>query len=227
MIELLGINKYYADGADQKHILKHVDLTVSEGDIISVCGTSGCGKTTLLNILGLLDTFDSGCYTFDDRNVTDLKETETTAFRNSNIGFVFQDFMLIQKETVFFNVALPLYFSKKPPTDIPMRVRDALDDVGILDLQHKKVATLSGGQKQRVAIARAIVNRPKLILADEPTGALDRNSTRQMLELFARLNQQDNIAFVIVTHDPIVADFCRIHYEMSDGHLYPRPETTM
>ena len=227
MIELLGINKYYADGADQKHILKNINLTVSEGDFISVCGTSGCGKTTLLNILGLLDSFDSGCYTFDDRNVAELKETETTAFRNSNIGFVFQDFMLIQKETVFFNVALPLYFSKKPPANIPMRVRDVLDDVGILELQHKKVATLSGGQKQRVAIARAIVNKPKLILADEPTGALDRSTTKQMLELFSRLNQQDNIAFVIVTHDPTVADFCHIHYEMSDGYLRQRFEITM
>ena len=222
MIELLAINKTYTDGTNRKHILKNIDLTVSEGDFISVCGTSGCGKTTLLNILGLLDSFDSGCYTFDDRNVADLKEAEATAFRNQNIGFVFQDFMLIQKETVFFNVALPLYFSKKAPADISMRVRDALYDVGILDLQHQKVANLSGGQKQRVAIARAIVNRPRLILADEPTGALDKASTAQMLELFARLNRQDNIAFVIVTHDPTVADFCRIHYEMSDGYLCRR-----
>ena len=222
MIDLNGIHKFYADGAEQKHVLKHINMTISDGDFISVCGTSGCGKTTLLNILGLLDTFDSGTYTFDGQNMTDLKENEMTVFRNSHIGFVFQDFMLIQKETVFFNVALPLYFSKKAPEDLAMRVRDALDDVGLLDIQHKKVSTLSGGQKQRVAIARAIVNKPKLILADEPTGALDAKSTEQMLRLFEDLNERDHTAFVIVTHDSTVADFCKIHYEMVDGSLYLR-----
>lgn len=219
MIELSGIDKFYTDGTEQKHVLKQIEMSISEGDFISVCGTSGCGKTTLLNVLGLLDTFDAGGYTFDGRNMADLKEREMTVFRNSHIGFVFQDFMLIQKETVFFNVALPLYFSKKVPEDIAMRVRDALDDVGLLDMQHKKVSALSGGQKQRVAIARAIVNKPRLILADEPTGALDAKSTEQMLRLFERLNERDHTAFVIVTHDPAVAEFCKIHYEMIDGKL--------
>ena len=223
MIELSGIDKFYADGAEQKHVLKNICMTVSEGDFISVCGTSGCGKTTLLNILGLLDTFDSGEYIFDGQSMADLKEKEMTVFRNSHIGFVFQDFMLIQKETVFFNVALPLYFSKKAPEDLAMRVRDALEDVGLEDLQYKKVSTLSGGQKQRVAIARAIVNQPRLILADEPTGALDAKSTEQMLRLFERLNQRDRTAFVIVTHDPAVADFCKIHYDIIDGQLCLRP----
>lgn len=220
MIELNGIHKFYTDGSEEKHILKDICLKIEEGDFISVCGTSGCGKTTLLNILGLLDAFQEGCYTFDGRDVTDMKESEATPFRNANIGFVFQDFMLIQKETVFFNVALPLYFSKCPPDDIGMRVRDALEEVGMLDLQNKLVSVLSGGQKQRVAIARAIVNKPRLILADEPTGALDSRSTEQMLQLFAQLNERDHIAFVIVTHDPLVAAFCRTHYEMMDGSLY-------
>lgn len=221
MIDLIGINKYYADGDEQKHVLKNVNLHISEGDFISIRGTSGCGKTTLLNILGLLDTFDSGNYMFDEQNVEDYKESSITLLRNSNIGFVFQDYMLIQKETVFFNVALPLFFGKKIPDNLGIRVRDALDDVGILDLINKKVASLSGGQKQRVAIARAIVNQPRLILADEPTGALDTKSTEQMLQLFERLNQQDHIAFVVVTHDPIVAEACPIQYKMTDGRLYP------
>ncbi len=220
MIVLNGINKYYQDGLDQKHILKDVAFQIKEGDFVSICGTSGCGKTTFLNILGLLDTYDSGYYTFDDRDVTEIKTRKLVAFRNKNIGFVFQDFMLIQKETVYFNVALPLLFSEKTPDDIGLRVRDALEDVGMLDMQHKQVSLLSGGQKQRVAIARAIVNRPKLILADEPTGSLDNKSTKQMLQLFMRLNEKDKIAFVIVTHDPVVADFCSIHYEMADGVLY-------
>lgn len=220
MIDISNINKYYTDGTSKRHVLKDITLHISEGDFISVCGTSGCGKTTLLNMIGLLDNFDSGYYSFEGNDMSDMTDKSITLFRNSNLGFVFQDFMLIQKETVFFNVALPLYFSKKNISNIKSIVYNALKDVGIVDLMNKQVSLLSGGQKQRVAIARAIVNRPKIVLADEPTGALDFRTTQQMLNLFKRLNNEEGIAFLIVTHDDMVADFCSVHYEMVDGKLY-------
>jgi putative ABC transport system ATP-binding protein len=199
--------------------LDHVHLQVEKGELVAILGTSGAGKTTLLNVIACLDRFDSGSYDFDGTEIRDLNDKKLSDFRNEKVGIVMQDFTLIEEYTVLQNVLTPLFFSKvKGSKQRKSLAEKTLSAVGILGLAKQDVKTLSGGQKQRTAIARAIVNNPQLILADEPTGALDSKTSLEIIELFKSLNQVGR-TIVIVTHDPLVAQSCPRILNMEDGVL--------
>lgn len=218
LITVSALNKYYTVGDSQLHALKDITLDISQGEFIAIQGKSGSGKSTLLNILGCLDNFHDGEYTFLGENVSGLKDAKTARLRNEHIGFVLQDFSLINNKSVLFNVMLPLYFGKTPYGKMKGKALDALEKVGLSDQAHKKANQLSGGQRQRVAIARAIVTQPELILADEPTGALDSETSGDIMRLFQSMNDR-GITILVVTHDDTVADYCRRKITIKDGAI--------
>ena len=218
MIKLQHICKLYTMGSYEFRALNQVDLKISQGEFISICGASGSGKTTLLNIMGLVDSFEEGSYYFKGIDTSKLDDSQKAAIRNREIGFVLQDFALINSQTVLYNVMLPLLFSKCPYMKMKRRALEALELVGIKDQAEKRANQLSGGQRQRVAIARAIVNSPSIILADEPTGQLDTETGKQIMELLANLNQK-GISVVVVTHDREIAKMTSRIIEMSDGEI--------
>lgn len=220
MIELSGINKYYKYNKRKNyHALKDINLKIEDGEFVAIIGRSGAGKTTLLNIIGLLDNYDSGKYLIDGQNTQGMNDTKLSKLRNEKIGFVLQDYALIENKSVMSNVMLPLFFNKKYSFSEMQNVsKKVLEKLGIQDQSHKKVNQLSGGQKQRVAIARAIVNDPSFILADEPTGALDTKTSTEIMELFKSLNAEGKTV-IIITHDPTVAEACKRKIEISDGKL--------
>lgn len=218
MIEMTSLNKYYAYGGGKFHALKNINLTVQEGESVAIQGKSGAGKSTLLHILGCLDSFDSGSYKLDGTEIKSLGDGKASRLRNEKIGFVLQDFSLINHKSVLFNVTLPLYFGKVSSREMKKRAEEALSLVGIPEQIHKKVSQLSGGQRQRVAIARAIISRPSLLLADEPTGALDSETSKQIMELLKSMNRQ-GITMIVVTHDDAVAAYCNRRVLMQDGNL--------
>ena len=222
MIKLDKINKIYKVGGEDFYALKNIDLEISSGDFIAICGASGSGKTTLLNIIGCLDDASSGTYFFEKDGVSfdviGLSNAEKATMRNERIGFVLQDFALINTQSVIYNVELPLLYSKVPYARIKDMALEALGKVGLKDHAKKNANQLSGGQRQRVAIARALVNNPSIILADEPTGQLDSATGLQIIGLLKDLNKQ-GVTVVVVTHDKNVAEMAdRIIY-MSDGEL--------
>ena len=220
MIELSGINKYYKYNKKKNyHALRDIDLKIEDGEFVAIIGRSGAGKTTLLNIIGLLDNYDSGKYLIDGQNTQGMNDTKLSKLRNEKIGFVLQDYALIENKSVMINVMLPLFFNKKYNFSKMQQVSiKVLEKLGIQDQSHKKVNQLSGGQKQRVAIARAIVNDPSFILADEPTGALDTKTSAEIMELFKSLNAEGKTV-IIITHDPTVAEGCKRQIEISDGKI--------
>ena len=219
MIELNRLNKYYKVGKQKFHALKDIDLTVGDGEMVAVIGKSGAGKTTLLNILGLVDTWDSGSYTLDGTDVKSLSDRRLAKMRNEKIGFVLQDFALIEDQTVLFNVSLPLLLGNKVRfVDVKPKAISALEKVGLLDQRNKKVGQLSGGQKQRVAIARAMINEPSLILADEPTGALDTGTGLEVMELLRQRNESGTTV-IIITHDEAISKSCGRIVRIGDGML--------
>ncbi len=199
--------------------LDNVDLSVEEGEMLAITGASGSGKTTLLNIAGLLDRQDSGELELFGKTVDFSKDSANARIRNKRIGFVFQDYSLMAGENAVFNVMLPLYFSKIPLRKMKKAALAALDKVGFPRSHLKnKVKFLSGGQKQRVAIARALVNDPDLILADEPTGALDSESSKMVMDILKQLNR-DGRTVIVITHDPLVAGECAREVRLSDGRV--------
>lgn len=220
MIELSGINKYYKYNKKKNyHALKDIDLKIEDGEFVAIIGRSGAGKTTLLNIIGLLDNYDSGKYLIDGQNTQGMNDTKLSKLRNKKIGFVLQDYALIENKSVMINVMLPLFFNKKYSFSEMQKVSiKVLEKLEIEDQSQKKVNQLSGGQKQRVAIARAIVNDPSFILADEPTGALDTKTSAEIMDLFKSLNAEGKTV-IIITHDPTVAEACKRKIEISDGKL--------
>jgi len=218
LIELKKVDKIYQSGTVSFQALKEVDLSVKEGEIIAVCGRSGAGKSTLLHIMGCIDTFDNGTYLLDGKNVGNLRDRELSKIRNRMMGFVMQDFALVPKFSVFENIAIPLYLGNMGMRKIQNAVKTAAAEVGLLELLDKKANQLSGGQKQRVAIARAIVNSPKIILADEPTGALDVSTAREIISLLKEQNEK-GITVIIVTHDSLVAAACQRVIEIGDGRI--------
>ncbi len=218
MIELSNVSKIYKIGINNFYALNNLSLKINDGDFVAVTGASGSGKTTLLNIIGCLDTMSEGEYLLDRNDVTKMSDERKAKLRNGKIGFVLQDFALIGKQTVKYNVMLPLLFSKVPNKELSDRTDMALEKVGIANQIFKKANQLSGGQKQRVAIARAIVNSPSIILADEPTGQLDSKTGIQIMEVLKSLND-DGITVIIVTHDANVASYAKRQIVLSDGKI--------
>ena len=204
MIKLENIHKSYMTGANQLHVLNGIDITIEQGEMVAVMGSSGSGKSTLLNIMGLLDSYDSGMYQFDGKVLANMNETRAARFRNQNIGFVFQSFHLIPFKTALENVALPLYYRKVNRKKRNRLALEMLDQFDIADWADHLPAELSGGQKQRTAIARAMIAGPSLLLADEPTGALDSATSLDVMEVFKKVNAMDT-TIVVITHEKDIA----------------------
>lgn len=221
IIKINSLCKSYKNGDNAKlEVLQDLNMTVESGEITAIIGKSGSGKSTLLNILGCVDSFDSGEYLFCGKNISDLNDRKMSKLRGSDICFVFQDYALIEEETVLQNVMTPLYFDNSVKIgNMKKMAMNALKIVGIEELAGKKANFLSGGQKQRVAIARAIVNSPKLLLADEPTGSLDTETAGEIMQLFHKLNDS-GMTIIIVTHDMDVANECNKIFKIENGKLF-------
>jgi putative ABC transport system ATP-binding protein len=223
LISINQVNKFFKMGDEEIHALDAVTTQIEEGELTAIIGTSGSGKSTLMNIIGLLDLPSSGTYFLDDINTTSMSDDELSHYRNQKIGFVFQSFHLLPKATALKNVEMPMlyaaaYNSELTDTTIRKMAVDALEQVGLTSRMNHRPNELSGGQRQRVAIARALVNKPKILLADEPTGALDSKTSDEILNLFEELNKK-GVTVIIVTHEPNVAKRCRRILVMSDGKL--------
>jgi putative ABC transport system ATP-binding protein len=216
VLRLDKVNKYYRVGTHSLHALRDVDFEVNDGEFVAIMGASGSGKSTLLNILGILDDYDAGAYWLGDTLIRDLSEKKAANYRNRFIGFVFQSFNLLPFKTALENVALPLYYQGITRRKRNQIAAQYLERVGLRDWADHTPAEMSGGQKQRVAIARALIGKPRLILADEPTGALDSETSRQIMDLLQEINQ-GGITILVVTHDPEVAARTRRTIRLKDG----------
>ena len=220
LIKLKDINKYYTVGKEKFHVLKSLNINIAEGDFVMIMGKSGSGKTTLLNVLAFLDKFDTGSYFFNYENVSNLNENQRSVFRNKYIGFIFQQFNLIETLNIYQNVELPLIYdgtlNKSERENI---VKEKLKQVGLLDKIKSLPLQLSGGQQQRIAIARSLVNNPKLIFADEPTGALDSETSDDIMKLLKDLNNQGK-TIIMVTHDADLVKYATKVIRLKDGVLY-------
>ena len=219
ILKLTDICKDYQQGKEPVRVLKNICMTVEKGDYLAIMGPSGSGKTTLMNIIGCLDVPTSGTYELDGKNLKDLSDDDLADIRNRHIGFVFQHFHLLPKMTALDNVALPLLYADVPLKERRERAAEALTAVGLAERMDFYPNQLSGGQCQRVAIARAMVGKPDLLLADEPTGALDTKSGNQIMEIFRQLSA-DGMTIVMITHEPSIADCADKTYRILDGELF-------
>ncbi len=219
MIQLTGIRKAYIMGSNLLPVLKGIDLHIGKGELVSIMGASGSGKSTLLNIIGILDNYDSGEYTLDGMVIKEQSETENALLRSKYIGFVFQSFNLITFKNAMENVALPLYYQGVPRKKRNEQAMAMLESVGLKDWAKHMPNEMSGGQKQRVAIARALISDPKIILADEPTGALDSKTSQDVMKLLTDVNRDLGITVVIVTHEREVASLTQRVIWLRDGMI--------
>ena len=220
ILSLRNINKSYDEGKLEVPVLHDISLDIEEGEYVAIMGPSGSGKSTLMNIIGCLDVATSGEYILCGENIEGKTDNEMSDIRNKTIGFVFQNFNLLPRETALENVALPMLYGGVSRSERISRAEEALKKVGLEDRMNFLPTQLSGGQKQRVAIARAIVNRPKLLLADEPTGALDTASGMQVMEIFRELNENEGMTIVMITHEKEVADNAKRQMVIRDGRLH-------
>jgi putative ABC transport system ATP-binding protein len=215
---MTDVNKFYPMGEEQAHILKNVNLRIEAGEYLSVLGPSGSGKSTLMNIIGCLDTATSGKYVLEGQEIEELTEVELAQIRSGKIGFIFQNSQLLPRLTAQKNVEMPLIYAGVPPRERKRRAGEMLERVGLSDRMHHYPNQLSGGQQQRVAIARALVGNPSILLADEPTGALDQKTGRQVMALFQELNREGR-TIVMITHDMNIAACARRVVHIIDGEL--------
>ncbi len=218
MIELNSIRKAYQTGSQSLIVLKGIDCTIEEGELVAIMGSSGSGKSTLLNVLGLLDDFDEGSYVLNGQNMDGLSEKAAARYRSDFLGFVFQSFNLISYKTALENVALPLYYQSVPRKERQARAMAFLTKVGLADWAEHLPNQMSGGQKQRVAIARALIANPSVILADEPTGALDSVTSDEVMALLKEINSE-GITIVVVTHENEIANQCDRIIRLKDGRI--------
>ncbi len=218
MIDLSGISKSYQMGQHRVHALREINLQIQPGEFVAIQGSSGSGKSTLLNVLGILDTPDTGSYTLDGHAIENLSTADAARYRNRFIGFVFQSFNLIHHKSALDNVALPLYYQRVARKQRNLKALEYLEHVGLKDRADHKPSELSGGQSQRVAIARALITQPALLLADEPTGALDTSTSEQIMNLFHEVNAQ-GMTVVLVTHEPDIAAQAHRSIVLRDGDI--------
>ncbi|MFM1933038.1 MAG: hypothetical protein RL226_2341 [Bacteroidota bacterium] len=218
MIELTDIKKSYGSGKNAFPVLKGVDMEVNEGELVSIMGSSGSGKSTLLNVLGLLDGFDTGSYRLGGTDMSNLTETTAAQYRSRYLGFVFQSFNLINFKNAVENVALPLYYQKVSRRERNKLAEELLEKVGLKEWANHLPSEMSGGQKQRVAIARSLITKPRLILADEPTGALDEQTSREVMDVLREVNKE-GITMIIVTHENEIAALTQRVIRLRDGRI--------
>ena len=216
MIEIKDLHKSYKMGSNSLHVLKGINFSVKEGELVAIMGSSGSGKSTLLNILGMLDVADSGEYHLDGLPIKNLNETKAANYRNKFLGFIFQSFNLINYKTALENVALPLYYQGVGRKERQEKSLKYLEQVGLKEWSHHLPSELSGGQKQRVAVARAMVAEPKVLLADELTGALDSKTSYEVMDLIQKINDQGN-TILVVTHEDDIAHMCKRIVHLRDG----------
>ena len=216
MIRIKNLHKSYKMGSNSLHVLKGIDFNVSEGELVAIMGSSGSGKSTLLNIIGMLDNYDIGSYELDNILIKDLDETKAANYRNKFLGFVFQSFNLINYKSAVENVILPLYYQGIKRREREKIALEYLDNVGLKNWASHLPSELSGGQKQRVAIARAMVSKPKVLLADEPTGALDSKTSAEVMSLIQEINNLGK-TILVVTHEEDIAKMCKRVVRLKDG----------
>ena len=219
MIRLENINKYYQQGDSQFHVLHDINLNIDAGELVAIIGESGSGKSTLINIIGFLDDKFEGTYYYNNEPIHDYDRKDFSKLRNENVGFVFQNFKLLRDVSVAENVALPLLYAGKKRAEIKERVSAVLSKLGLAGYENKLPKNMSGGQQQRVSIARAIATNPKFLIADEPTGALDTQTSQEIMNLFKELNRESHTTIILVTHDPHVAEQCERVVTILDGHM--------
>lgn len=225
LVELIDIRKRYGTGDAAFEALRGVSFSIDEGEFVAIMGASGSGKSTAMNIIGALDSPTAGAYLFSGMHVESLTRDQRALLRRKYLGFVFQGFNLLARTTALENVELPLLYRGMGASERRTLARAALQRVGLVEWEHHTPSELSGGQQQRVAIARAIVTRPKLLLADEPTGSLDTARSREIMELLSALNAEDGITVVLVTHEPDMANYAKRHLFFRDGQLISDSKT--